>query len=489
MNDTTIDTTIDTSDPAEFERKKKFFTFLPLFILPILILLFWALGGGKGNAADLGDGGDGATTGPVSQVKTDLPGAIVEREESKRGVYEREAKDRERRRYDMARDPYADQLRETESPGAIASGIDDWEQRFNARTGNLQQELDDFEEVAGGTTPPAPPVVSSDRQRSSNRNQPSAASSSRRRSAAPTTLAVEEEDEQVRQIEEAIAKLNGGEASAAPYGTAFAPVGAMPGMEVGGNAPDGGIPMTAQDSAAYKQVEALDRIMERAHQLQYPELAQEEIRKQSEKNAKHLYPVADAPTAAGEIEIFGSTPRRDTVAPPAVTQRQVGFFTDNAGDQSDDFTQLTVRAQVHNSAVVMDGSTVKMRLLEDVYVAGQRIPANTFVYGQCGLRGDRLSVVVSTINFRNNVYDVGLNVYDLDGQEGLAVPGSVERQIAKREAASTARGLGGSGYTSGNLTEQLAAQGTQAIKEITSRKISVIKVELKAGHRVILRNQ
>ena len=483
-----IDTTVDTSDPAEFERKKKFFTFLPLFILPILILLFWALGGGQGNAADLGDG-SGAITGPVSQVKTDLPGAIVEREESKRGVYEREAKERERRRYDMARDPYADQLQETDSPGAIASGIDDWEQRFNARTGNLQRELDAFdEEVAGGTTPPAPPVASSERQRSSNRNQPAATSSSRRRSAAPTTLAVEEEDEQVRQIEEAIAKLNGGDASAASYGTAFAPTGAMPGMEADGNTPDGGVPMTAQDSAAYKQVEALDRIMERAHQLQYPELAQEEIRKRSEKNAKHLYPVADAPTAAGEIEIFGSTPRRDTVAPP-VAQRQVGFFTDNAGDQSDDFTQLTVRAQVHNSAVVMDGSTVKMRLLEDVYVAGQRIPANTFVYGQCGLRGDRLSVVVSTINFRNNVYDVGLNVYDLDGQEGLAVPGSVERQIAKREAASTARGLGGSGYTSGTLTEQIAAQGTQTIKEITSRKLSVIKVELKAGHRVILRNQ
>ncbi len=66
--------------------------------------------------------------------------------------------------------------------------------------------------------------------------------------------------------------------------------------------------MTAQDSAAYKQVEALDRITERAHQPQYPELAEEEIRKQSEKNAKHLYPVADALTAAGEIEIFGFIP-------------------------------------------------------------------------------------------------------------------------------------------------------------------------------------
>ena len=475
-----IDTT-EITDAAEFERKKKFFTFLPLFILPILILLFWALGGGKGNAADLGDAA--AAAGPVNQVKTDLPGAIVEREESKRGVYEREAKDRERRRYDMARDPYADQLMEKESPGAIAPGVDDWEQRFNARTGDLQRELNSFDEELAdrGTTLPAA---------SSTRNQPAATSATaRRRSAAPTTLDVTEEDEQVRQIEAALAKLNGGDAStSAAYGTAFAPVGAMPGMESGGNIPDGGVPMTAQDSAAYKQVEALDRIMERSVMLQYPELAQEEIRKLSEKNAKHLYPVADAPTAAGEVEIFGSTPRRDTVAPP-VAQRQVGFFTDDSNDQSGDFTQLTVRAQVHNSAVVLDGSTVKMRLLEDVYVAGQRIPANTFVYGQCGLRGDRLSVVVSTINFRNNVYDVGLNVYDLDGQEGLAVPGSVERQIAKREAAASARGLGGSSMGGANLTEQLAAQGTQAIKEITSRKISVIKVELKAGHRVILRNQ
>ena len=484
-----IDTTVDTTNPEEFERKKKFFTFLPFFVIPILVLLFWALGGGKGNAVELSTG---TTAGPVSQVKTDLPGAIVEREESKRGVYEREAQERERRRYDLERDPYAEQLQKTDSPGAVAAGIDDWEQRFNARTGNLQRELDDFDqELDGGTTPAAPPVASADRPRSSVRNRPAATPATAvTTSTAPTALNVKEEDEQVRQIEEAIAKLNAGDASPAPYGTAFAPSGDMSGMPAGGNTSDGGIPMTAQDSAAYKQVEALDRIMERAHQLQYPELVQEEMRKRSEENAKHLYPVADAPSAAGEIEIFGTSPRRDTASPAAeVAPRQVGFFTGNAGHESDDFAQLTVRSQVHNSAVVMDGSTVKMRLLEDVYVAGQRIPANTFVYGQCGLRGDRLSVEVSTINFRNNVYDVGLNVYDLDGQAGLAVPGSVERQIAKREAAASARSLGGNGIGTGSLTEQLAAQGTQTIKEITSRKISVIKVELKAGHRVILRNE
>lgn len=474
---------IDTTDTAEFERKKKLFTFLPLFAVPILVLLFWALGGGQSSAAEVADG-----RGPVSQVNTDLPGAIVEREGSKRDVYEQEEKERERRKYALSRDPYAAQLQSEDGRGSAATGIEDWEQRFSARTGNLQRELDSFDEIvteSSGPSAPEPTTPSSSTQRSKARSRQTTTSP---RSIPSTTLNAEEEDEQVRQIEQAIAKLNGGsdplqDVAADSYGSSFAPVGGTPSM----GSDDGGLSMTAQDSAAIKQVEALDRIMERATYLQYPELAEEEMRKRSQKNAKHLYPVADAPTAAGDVKIFGSAPRRDTVPPAA--RRQAGFFTDNSDDQSGDFTQLTVQAQVHNSVVVMDGSTVKMRLLEDVYVAGERIPANTFVYGQAGLRGDRLRVTVSTITYRNNVYDVGLNVYDLDGQPGLAVPGSVERQIAKREAAAAAQNLGGAGNGGGSLTAQLAAEGAQTIKEITSRKIRVIKVELKAGHRVILRNQ
>ena len=137
----------------------------------------------------------------------------------------------------------------------------------------------------------------------------------------------------------------------------------------------------------------------------------------------------------------------------------------------------------------MEGSTIKMRLLEDVYVAGERIPANTFVYGTTRLAGDRLAVAVSTITYRNNIYDVGLSVYDLDGQAGLAVPGSVERQIAKREASQATRGLGSGNSGGTSLTNQITANALNGIQEIASRKISVIKVELKAGHRVILRNK
>ena len=476
---------VDTNDTAEFERKKKLFTILPLFILPVLTLLFWALGGGESNAADM-DGGRG----PATIVNTDLPAAIVDKEESKRELYRQVRQEKDRRAYALSRDPYADQLRDQTGATAPASGIDDWEQRFNERTGNLQRELDSFNSDVS-TSAGVPSTSSQPTTASAQRSPPNDRSQLRptSRSSMSQGLDLAEEDEQVRQIERAIAELNNGSdvgGGSTAYGASFAPVGG----ELPFNIDDAATanPMTAQDSVAFEQVAALDRIMERAVYLQHPELLEEELRKRSEENGKILYPVGEAPSTAGDIKIFGAAPSRaDTVTPPT-TRRQTGFFTDDSDEQSTGFEQLTVRAQVHNSAVVMDGSTVKMRLLEDVYVAGQRVPANTFVYGVAGLRGDRLSVTVSTIAYRNNVYDVGLSAYDLDGQPGLAVPGSVERQIAKREAARTARGLGG--QASGrNLTAQLAADGAQTIKEITSRKLSVIKVELKAGHQLILRNQ
>ena len=477
---------VNTNETTEFERKKKLFTFLPVLILPVLVLLFWALGGGQSSAADVS-----SDPGANGFVNTDIPGAIVEPESSKREVYRQVREEQDRRDYIRSLDPYADQLKgRGDTTPATSSGLDDWESRFAERTGSLERNLNSFTEdvnqKANISTESSRTTGATNNTRPRQRSQPRATSRSTSQS-----FDIEAEDEQVRKLELAMAELNSSGAvtppgGSSPYGPGFGPSAGSSPFGLEGAPLDN--PMTAQDSQAYEQVKALDRIMDRAYSLQFPETVEEEMRKLSEKNGKKLYPVGEAPSAAGDNKIFGAAVRRDT-APPAPARRQVGFFTGDSDEQVDDFTKLTVRAQVHNSIVVMDGSTIKMRLLEDVYVAGQRIPANTFVYGVGTLSGDRLRVVVSTINYRSQVYDVGLNVYDLDGQRGLAVPGSVERQIAKRQAASSASQLGGRGNGGRNLTAQLAADGTQTIKEITSRKLSVIKVELKAGHRIILRNE
>ena len=506
-------------DAAAFERRRRLFTFLPLFVVPVLTLLFWGLGGGSGNAATVD-----RRTATLGAVNTQLPDPIVDRARNKREAYQRAEQERDRRAYALSRDPYAALLRDTSveanslpSPPGPRSSMSDWGKRFAARTGNLEAQLNSFTDRVGVTTAGT----------GSGGGGPRRKERSGRTSTSPASLDFAAEDGQVADIERAIAKLNaggigsGGTVSPTDgYAASFSPAGGLPPSPppelIGGS---GEVAMTAQDSLANQQLATLDRIMERATLLQYPELAEDQLRNRSQEDAKHVFPVAEAPSAAGDIKLFGASSPPPTTSPASVASvhpdsfppasaagtgatgrgRRIGFFTDDSDEQlgggaggggGGDFTQLTVRAQVHNSVTVMDGSTLKLRLLEDVYVAGQRIPANTFVYGQCGLRGDRLTVAVSTITYRNNVYDVALSVYDLDGQPGLSVPGSVERQIAKREASASARSLGhaGGSDTGTNLASRLAAEGTQTIREIASRKLSVIKVELKAGHRTILRN-
>ena len=463
-------------DADEFERKKKMATFLPVIIIPILVAFFWLMGGGKGSSTGLAAEGQ-----PGNQLNTELPKPIVDRDITKKQSYDRVRDQEAKRDYDLSQDPYAALLRDSSDiKESIRSGVNDWETGFSSRTSNLEEEMAAFSaelDNAQSSTQSRGTSQRSNRSAFTPRNKPA---STRYDNSA---LSVAEEDAKVRELELAIAGLNS--TGGSPYDQDFPPPGAMSyGPDMGGE-----LVLSAEDSMASAQLQTLDRIMERATLLQHPELFEDELKAKSAKNAKKLFPVSEASAAAGDVKVFGVDARRDTVPPRRVRRTGGGFFTGDSDAGTDDFEQYTVRAQIHSSATVMDGSTVKMRLLEDVYVAGRRIPVNTFVYGQVRLQGDRLAVQVETITYRNNIYDVGLNVYDLDGQFGLAVPGSIERQIAKREASNAARNLGAGNGGGRNLTAQIAADGAETIRQIASRKVTVIKVDLKAGHQVILRNQ
>jgi conjugative transposon TraM protein len=358
------------------------------------------------------------------------------------------------------------------------SEVDAWEQQFSERSADLKDKLAMFEsklQVAQQQQAAEEPDADA-----SNELSPSSWKLSSKSSPSPvpsrslTADLVQEEDAKIAALERTMNQLNG-------MGGPSASLSPMP----SGLAELSGEPeITPQDSLAFEQLDRLDRIMERATYLQFPELAEQELKERSAADGKHIYPIGKSSATDQEVRYFGSgAVRRDSVPPS-----RSGFYSDQ--DATDDFEQVTVGAAVHSDATVMDGSTVKMRLLDDVYLAGQRIPRHTFVFASASLRGDRLQLRVQSINFRGNIYTVDLHAYDLDGQRGIAVPGAIERQIAKREGARAVRGgrLGNTGVGV-NLTTQLAADGTQAIKEIASQKLSVIKVNVKAQHRIILRNE
>lgn len=150
----------------------------------------------------------------------------------------------------------------------------------------------------------------------------------------------------------------------------------------------------------------------------------------------------------------------------------------------------TISACVHTRQTVTDGQTVRFRLLEPMLVSGKEIPRNTSVVGVAKIQGERLNVLISSLEYHGNIIPVELAVYDTDGQAGIFIPGSMERSAAKEIVA----GMGTSAGSSMNFSTDAGAQLTadlgkgliQGTSQYFSKKMRTVKVHLKAGYKVLL---
>lgn len=150
----------------------------------------------------------------------------------------------------------------------------------------------------------------------------------------------------------------------------------------------------------------------------------------------------------------------------------------------------TISACVHNNQTVMDGQTVRFRLLEPMSVSGREIPRNALVVGTAKLQGERLSIIISSLGYRGSIIPVELSVYDTDGQAGIFIPGSMERNAAKEIAANMGTSVGSSVNIStdagAQLTADLGKGLIQGTSQYFSKKMRTVKVHLKAGYKVLL---
>ncbi len=150
----------------------------------------------------------------------------------------------------------------------------------------------------------------------------------------------------------------------------------------------------------------------------------------------------------------------------------------------------TISACVHNNQTVMDGQTVRFRLLEAMSVSGREIPRNALVVGTAKLQGERLAIVISSLEYQGSIIPVELSVYDTDGQAGIFIPGSMERSAAKEIIAGMGTSVGSSVNISTDAKAQLAADLGKGLIQGTSqyfaKKMRTVKVHLKAGYKVLL---
>lgn len=248
-------------------------------------------------------------------------------------------------------------------------------------------------------------------------------------------------------------------------------------------------PETEQLKAMMQQVQAstvedpelgkLDGMLDKIIAIQNPQKVQDDLEEKLEKKKGLVYAVT---TGVGDLtpSILEGLVKTNEV------QDNNGFYAaDNS--VSPKAGQNTVRAVIHETQVLVNGATVKLRLADDVRINGLLIPRETFIHGEASLSGERLRIVVNSIRHGSQLFPVQLMVYDMDGLAGVRVPGAISKQVIQQ---STDRGLQGLGFNtvSSSVGLQAASLGVEAAKSFLSRKVKQIRVTVKAGYQVLLKD-
>jgi conjugative transposon TraM protein len=168
--------------------------------------------------------------------------------------------------------------------------------------------------------------------------------------------------------------------------------------------------------------------------------------------------------------------------------RNLGFLTAAGNEGVTD--KNSIGAVVCQTITLTNGKELQMRLTEPMRAGDILIPANSILTGACRIGSDRLDVTVNSIEYAGNIIPVELQVYDAYGQRGIYIPNSDEIKAAKEVAATLANSAGSSIMISDNAGSQLAADMgkglIQGASQYVSKKMSVVKVTVKAGYRVLL---
>lgn len=154
-----------------------------------------------------------------------------------------------------------------------------------------------------------------------------------------------------------------------------------------------------------------------------------------------------------------------------------------------------IKAIIDEEITAIDGSRVRLRLLDDVQVSDVVIRKGSYVYAiMSGFGSQRVKGAVNSILVSDNLIKVNLSIYDTDGLEGLYVPQSRFRETAKNIGAGAMSGsmnLNSSG-SSGDMVKSWGLNAlNNAVQKTTNAVSSAIrqnKVRLKYGTQVYLVN-
>ena len=183
-------------------------------------------------------------------------------------------------------------------------------------------------------------------------------------------------------------------------------------------------------------------------------------------------------------------------APPNEVVRKVKTASDYFNTLAKDAREpKLIQAIIDENIKAVDGSRVRLRLLDDVEIGKYVVKRGTYLYATVsGFSSGRVKGSISSILVDDELMKVSLSIYDTDGMEGLYVPNSQFRETSKDVASSAMSGNMNMGM--GSMGSSLAQWGMQAVtnayqktSNAISKAIKKNKVKLKYGTFVYLVNE
>ncbi|MFX1707252.1 conjugative transposon protein TraM [Chitinophaga sp. CC14] len=407
------------------EKRRKFLLVLPLLTLPFILLIVWAL---------TGDPKDAAATNPVgSKVNMALPDASFDQDkpQDKMSFYAQAAVDSNRRSEQTKNDPYL----------SSAPTISHGSSNFN---------------------PYGPQGINPAIYGNQGYSDPN-------------------EAQLYRKLSELNTALNQPAAPAAnPYGYTPAGNGTSAVSKSDLNRLENMMNMMQQGApAGDPEMQQINSMLEKIVDIQHPELAKDKLKNAGDRSRGKIYAVT---TRADENVVTVMN------GPPSAQGKQQaygGFYS--LTDATPQEQVNTIAAVVHDNQTIVSGSIVKMRLSSDIMIRGELIPKDNFVFGQAQISGERLTIEINSIRYKGAIYPVNLSVCDLDGMEGIHIPGAISRDVAKENGTDALQGLGINSFDP-NLATQAASAGIELSKNLIKKKVKLVKITLKAGYKLLLKD-
>jgi len=417
---------VSENENPKTKMKARFLLFLPLLIYPFLTLFLWSMGIFKPDKAL-------ATTAGKKGFNTTVPGAVLKDDRSldKMGFYAQADRDSIKLKERVANDPFYKDIQNPDNTAgqnsigtALETKVFHPSPAASYKDPNEQKVYERIAKLQEVMSAPTSPTVATNT------------------TAASTPAVKPEDNEGINRLENMMQRMG-------------------------------------QDKETDPQMQQLNSMMDKILDMQHPERVNERIKQQSLAHKQQVFTM-EAAVKPENISLLG----RDSIK---TKKRENGFYGLEDAPMTNGIEQHAIEAIVQETQTIVAGATVKLRLADDIYIGGVHIPKNSFVYGTASLSGERLQITVPSIQYNNHLLPVSLAVYDMDGLNGIYIPGSINRDVSKESADQAITGMGMTTLDP-SLAAQATTAGIQAAKSLLSKKVKLIKVTLKAGYKVLLKD-